>query len=107
MNELAQLAADTFDPVPVTAWLYFVLAIFGVVGGVTAAIAVLWKTVALPQIRDLASAPAREVETKHRAEHEDVEERLNAEALARSTAIARVHDRIDRVHLRIDGLPRT
>jgi len=86
------LAAD-IDPSPITAWLTLVLVGFGIIGGVTAAIALLWRTVALPQI-----------EARFAAKLDDIDERMDAADAAHSVSIARVHDRIDKVHIRIDGL---
>lgn len=86
------LAAD-IDPAPITAWLTLVLVGFGIVAGVTGAIALLWRMVALPQI-----------ETRVTLKLAEVDERIEAVEQANSASIARVHDRIDKVHLRIDGL---
>jgi len=87
------ILATDIDPSPITAWLTLVLVGFGIIGGVTAAIALLWRTVALPQI-----------ETRVTLKIAEIDERIDAVEQANSASIARVHDRIDKVHIRIDGL---
>jgi len=89
------ILATDIDPSPITAWLTLVLVGFGIIGGVTAAIALLWRMVALPQI-----------ETRVTLKLAEVDERIEAVEQANSASIARVHDRIDKVHMRIDGLGR-
>ena len=87
------ILAAGIDPAPITAWLTLILVGFGIIAGVTAAIALLWRMVALPQLRGIVNDKIAEID-----------ERLDASDVAHSVGIARVHDRIDKVHLRIDGL---
>lgn len=98
------LAAATVDPAPITAWLTLVLVAIGIVAGVVAGIAFFWRLVALPQVTALVHARTDQVAAVHKAEHDDLDERLDAESKARSTAISKVHARIDAVHLRVDGI---
>lgn len=65
------------DPEPITAWAVLALTGMGIVTGVVAAIAALWRWVALPQIEHLVDARVSEVEQTTSAQVRRIHARID------------------------------
>lgn len=104
-------AISDIDPAPISAWVILAAGVIGL--GVTATVLVgwFWKRIGIPDVREVVRTELNARDAAHGIEHakltsrvDDLDERVEAADQARSTSIARVHDRIDKVHIRIDGL---
>lgn len=96
--------ALTIDPTPWGAWVALIGGVIVIVIAVCGGVAWLWKHVGVPDMERAFRVELDRREAKYAAEHAELSDRIDASDAAASTSIARVHDRIDKVHLRIDGL---
>lgn len=100
------ILATDIDPSPWGAWVALIGGVIVILVAFVGLVAWFWKKVAMPDVLAAHNADNDRRDAKHAAEHAVLVDRIDASDTAHSASIARVHDRIDKVHLRIDGLGR-
>jgi len=100
------ILATDIDPTPWGAWVALIGGVIVILVAFVALIAWLWRRLAMPDVREVVRSELDGRDAKHAELHAELVDRIDAADQAHSVSIARVHDRIDKVHLRIDGLGR-
>lgn len=100
------ILATDIDPTPWGEWVGLIGGVIVILVAFVGLVAWFWKKVAMPDVLAAHRADNDRRDAKHAAEHAELVDRIDASDTAHSASIARVHDRIDKVHLRIDGLGR-
>lgn len=91
---MSVLATD-IDPTPWGAWVGLIGGGLVIILAVIGLVAWFWKKVAMPDVRDAIRADNDRRDTKHAAEHDDLDRRITDLDKATDASFRYVHGRID------------
>lgn len=93
---MSVLATD-IDPTPWGAWVGLIGGALVIILAVVGLVAWFWKKVAMPDVRDAIRADNDRRDTKHAAEHDELDRRIGDLDKATDASFRYVHGRIDDV----------
>ena len=99
------ILATDIDPTPWEAWVGLIGGVVVIILAVVGLVAWFWKKVAMPDVRDAIRADNDRRDTKHAAEHDELDRRIGDLDKATDASFRYVHGRIDGLILGHDARP--